>query len=187
MLSTAFDRLERDLAVELPTDFRNALADPAVHEAFRSVMLDANPTLWGDDAVANTVSVLHNSNRKFRESVRWVAWDDQTPSDSSRAVRDAEKPWPRHWLWVGGTFCGDAYFLDLSRDPAPVAFWSHESLTCHVEMPSFAAWADTYRRHGEACLRSKPPPLPRNPVCPKCGAELTAQKARLCRRCGGRW
>ncbi len=181
MLSDALDQLERDLAVELPDDFRAALAEPAIHEAFRSAMLDANPTLWGDDAVADTVRVLRDNNLDFRKSVQWIAWDDGPPSG------EAEKPWPRVWLWVGGNYCGDAYFLDLSGDPAPVALWSHESLTCRVDKPHFAAWADAFRGYGEECLRSKPPALPRNPACPKCGAELTAAKARLCRSCGARW
>jgi hypothetical protein len=129
MLSDALDQLERDLAVELPDDFRGALAEPAIHEAFRSAMLDANPTLRDDDAVADTAAVLRENNLNFRKSVRWIAWDDGPPSD------EAEKPWPHVWIWVGGNYCGDAYFLDLSRNPAPVAFWSHEALTCRVDKP----------------------------------------------------
>lgn len=187
MPTNVLDELERDLAVDLPADFRSALADPAVHEAFRSVLLDANPTFGGDDALGDTVKLLRNNNRVFRESVRWLAWEDETLPGESRLPVEADKSWPHHWLWVGGNFCGDAYFLDLSRDPAPLAFWSHESLTCHVDKRSFAAWADAFRGYGEELLRLKPPPLPRNPACPNCGAELTAARARICRSCGARW
>ena len=187
MLSARLDQLERDLDIRLPPDFRRALEDPAVHEAFRVAMLDANPALWGDAEVADTVEVVRRNNEDFRVSARWRAWDEQTPAGAEFAPAGAEKPWPHRWLWVGGNFCGDAYFLDLARDPAPVAFWSHESLTCRIDKPSFAAWAAAFRGYGDDCLRSKPPPLARNPPCPRCGAELSAQKGRLCRKCGARW
>src|SRR5687767_10502573 len=104
MLSAALDQLGLDLGITLPGDFRRELADPAVHEAFRSAMLDANPKLAGDDAVGDTVARLRQGNRGFRASARWRGWEDQTQGMPEGS--DGEKAWPRHWFWVGGNFSG---------------------------------------------------------------------------------
>lgn len=48
--------------------------------------------------------------------------------------------WPKDYILIGDSGCGDYYCLDLSQLPSPIVCLNHETQSCEEVSPSFQEW-----------------------------------------------
>lgn len=112
MISEDLDRIERELGVRLPGDYRALVLTYPVG-------LGASGP---DYELLNDPGELIALNREYRERGFFGL------------------PWPAHFFCFGGDGSGNGYYLDLRKEPSPVHFADHEGSLYSEEWPSLAAW-----------------------------------------------
>ena len=184
-MSSELDRLERELDVRLPPDVRAGLTDPAIHQAFRHYLLDGRADRWDEAEVVDTVSTLIANTKGGRANMTWHDWEDDATPAWRRTDMPPEKPWSHTFVLAGGLGNGDLFFIDVSRESAPIAKWDHENQFLEVMWPSFDEFNTEYAAEGREMLKAKgPPPSPSpHPVCLRCGVMLTGDEEFICPAC----
>jgi SMI1 / KNR4 family (SUKH-1) len=122
MDSEALVRVEAILHLTLP-------------ESYRTIMLSCSPIDPGLE-----LQLEANPNRIILENLEL------------RRDGFADMNWAEHYLWIGGDGAGNAYFLDLSQEGAPVFFADHEVQQYVQQAVDFPTW---FRSEGLATLLMK--------------------------------
>ncbi len=112
MTSDDLDRVERELSLRLPGDYR------ALVLAYPAGLGASGP----DYELLDDPDQLIAVNRGLRERGFFGL------------------PWPAHFFSFGGDGSGNEYCLDIRRDPSPVWFADHEGTIYTEEWPSLEAW-----------------------------------------------
>lgn len=113
------DRIERELAIALPSEYREVMAAFPV----RSCAGNSDRDLW-DDA---------------DELIRW--------NRSLREGENGVPPWPQRMFSLGSAGASSSYAIDVEADRAPVWWldrWRFDAKGSGVVSPAFAAWAKEY-------------------------------------------
>jgi hypothetical protein len=122
MVSEDLDRIERELGIRLPGEYR------ALILTYPMALGASGPDYELLDDPAELVAV----NRRFREQGFFGL------------------PWPAHFFCFGGDGSGNEYYLDLRKDPSPVYFADHEGTLYSEQWPSLDAWlAERLREQAE--------------------------------------
>lgn len=121
MTSGDLDRVEHDLGIRLPSDYR------ALVLAYPAGLGAGGP----DYELLDDASQLIAINRLFREQGFFGL------------------PWPPHFFSFGGDGNGNEYYLDLRTEPSPVYFADHEGSLYAEQWPSLEVWL-TERREEQA-------------------------------------
>jgi hypothetical protein len=113
------DRIERELQVHLPKAYRDTL------ETYPFPVDDHSVGMWLVDDADDVISSTHS-------------WRDAQPNSL---------PWPATLVYIGSDGGEYAYFLDVSRDPAPVMVYDHETGTVlGEEAPNLPSFVEKCRR-----------------------------------------
>jgi hypothetical protein len=110
--SDDLDRLERELGIRLPGEYR------ALILTYPHGLGPSGP----DYELLDDARQLLAINRLFREEGFFGM------------------PWPAHFFAFGGDGMGNQYYLDLRREPSPVYFADHEGTVAGGEWPSLESW-----------------------------------------------
>lgn len=122
MTSDDLDRVEHELGIQLPRDYR------ALMLTYPAGLGPSGP----DYELLDDPTQLIAINRLFREQGFFGL------------------PWPAHFFSFGGDGCGNEYYLDLSRQPTPVCFADHEGSQYSEPWPSLQVWlAERLAEHAE--------------------------------------
>jgi cell wall assembly regulator SMI1 len=121
MTSDDLDRIERELGIRLPSDYR------ALVLTYPAGLGASGP----DYELLDDASQLIALNRLFREQGFF------------------DLPWPPHFYSFGGDGNGNEYYLDLRKEPSAVYFADHEGSLYSEQWPSLEAWL-TERRQEQA-------------------------------------
>ena len=109
-------RIERELGIHLPDDYRKAVLNYPI----RADRGTSDSWLY-DNAVA-----LVKMNREYRNGFSGLP------------------PWPAHYFIVGETDCVP-YFVDLTKSPSPVFSADHGNLqSLSTEAETLSAWVDAF-------------------------------------------
>jgi hypothetical protein len=106
------DRVERELGIRLPGDYR------ALVLAYPTELGSSGPDYELLDAPEQLIAI----NRRLREQGFFGL------------------PWPAHYFSFGGDGSGNEYYLDLHKAPSPVYFADHEGSVYQEQWPSLQAW-----------------------------------------------
>ena len=112
MTSDDLDRVERELGIRLPGDYR------ALVHAYPSGLGAAGPDYELLDDPGELIAV----NRRLREQGFFG------------------QPWPAHCYSFGGDGSGNEFYLDLRKEPSAVYFADHEGSLYSEQWPSLEAW-----------------------------------------------
>ena len=118
MTSADLDRIEQQLELRLPADYR------ALVLAYPAGLGASGP----DYELLDDADQLIAINRLFREQGFFGM------------------PWPSHFFCFGGDGSGNEYYLDLRREPSPVHFADHEATLYEEQWPSLDVWLAERRR-----------------------------------------
>jgi hypothetical protein len=110
MDSEALVRVEAILHVSLPQSYRTIMLNCSPIDPELELELEGNP------------NVITRENLELRKEGFF------------------DMNWPEHHLWIGGDGAGNAYFLDLSQNPAPVFFADHEAGRYVQQAADFRTW-----------------------------------------------
>lgn len=122
MTSYDLDRVERELGVRLPSDYR------ALVLTYPVGLGKSGP----DYELLDDPGQLIAANRLLREEGFFGS------------------PWPAHFFSFGGDGFGNEYYLDLRREPSPVYFADHEGAIDSEQWPTLEAWlAERLREKAE--------------------------------------
>jgi cell wall assembly regulator SMI1 len=110
--SEQLDRVERELGIRLPSDYR------ALVLTYPKGLGSTGPDYELLDDPEQLVAI----NRRLRE------------------VGFFGMPWPAHFFSFGGDGSGNEYYLDLRGEPSPVYFADHEGTLYSAQWPSLEAW-----------------------------------------------
>jgi hypothetical protein len=110
--SDDLDRVESELGIRLPSDYR------ALVIAYPVGLGRSGP----DYELLDDSQQLIAINRLLREEGFFGS------------------PWPAHFFSFGGDGCGNEYYLDLRREPSPVYFADHEGTLDSGQWPTLEAW-----------------------------------------------
>ena len=122
MVSEDLDRIERELGLRLPGEYRALILTYPIGLGV------SGPDYELLDDAAELITV----NRRFREYGFFGM------------------PWPAHFFCFGGDGSGNEYYLDLRKDPSPVYFADHEGTLYSEQWPSLDAWlAERLREQDE--------------------------------------
>jgi SMI1 / KNR4 family (SUKH-1) len=110
--SEGLDRVERELGIRLPGDYR------ALVLTYPVALGKSGP----DYQLLDDSEQLIATNRLLREQGFFGS------------------PWPAHFFSFGGDGLGNEYYLDLRKEPSPVYFADHEGTLDHESWPSLQAW-----------------------------------------------
>jgi hypothetical protein len=78
----------------------------------------------------------------------WLVDDHETVIETTktfRANQGTRGPWPLDYVYLGNDGGEEAYFLDVSRTPAPVLTYEYETGAIRPQAPDLAAWIDELR------------------------------------------
>jgi hypothetical protein len=127
-------RIESELNVRLPADYRGLLLDPPF------APLDEGRVYWLYDDPDTVIAATRFPLNEFYDGKGWI------PS----------------YLAIGETAMGDQYLIDLDRSPSPVFCLSHETHEVepdYPDLPAFVAgWNEelaTARRHRRPIRRGR--------------------------------
>lgn len=112
MVSDDLDRIERELIVRLPGNYRALVL---------TYPLGLGPS-GPDYELLDDPGQLITVNREYRENGFFGM------------------PWPAHFFSFGGDGSGNAYYLDLRKEPSPVYFADHEGSLYSEQWPSLELW-----------------------------------------------
>lgn len=112
MTSGDLDRIERELGIRLPGDYRALLL------AYPAGLGPSGPDYELLDDPAQLIAI----NRLLREEGFFGL------------------PWPENFFSLGGDGFGNEYYLDLSKPTSPVYLADHEGSLYGEEWPSLQAW-----------------------------------------------
>ena len=112
MVSDDLDRIERELGIRLPGEYR------ALVLTYPLGLGPQGPDYELLDDPAEIIAV----NRRLREHGFFGM------------------PWPAHFFSFGGDGSGNEYYLDLRREPSPVYFADHEGSLYSEQWPLLGAW-----------------------------------------------
>ena len=122
MVSDDLDRIERELGIRLPGEYR------ALVLTYPLGLGPSGPDYELLDDAGGIVAV----NRRLREQGFFGM------------------PWPAHFFCFGGDGSGNEYYLDLRKEPSPVYFADHEGSLYEEQWPSLDAWlAERLREQAE--------------------------------------
>jgi cell wall assembly regulator SMI1 len=110
--SDQLDRVERELGIRLPNDYR------ALVLTYPTGLGSSGP----DYELLDDPEQLITTNRYLRENGFF------------------DMPWPAHFFSFGGDGSGNEYYLDLRQEPSPVYFADHEGTLYSEQWPSLEAW-----------------------------------------------
>jgi hypothetical protein len=120
--SDDLDRIERELGILLPTDYRTLML------TYPAGLGPSGPDYELLDDPIRLIAL----NRLLREQGFFGL------------------PWPTHFFSFGGDGSGNEYYLDLSRQATPVCFADHEGSLYDEPWPSLQAWlAERLTEHAE--------------------------------------
>lgn len=122
MLSEDLDRIERELAIRLPGEYR------ALVLTYPAGLGPSGPDYELLDDPGELIAV----NRRLREEGFFGM------------------PWPAHFFCFGGDGSGNEYYLDLRKEPSPVYFADHEGSLYSEQWPSLDAWLAEHLREQAA-------------------------------------
>jgi len=105
-------RIERELGITVPADYR-------------TLITDYPPELFQHAADFDLMDA----------SARVVAMNRQVRTGQFYGVS-----WPAHYFAIGENGCGDYYCLDLSRSLSPVIFFDHETRSFVERAQSLQEW-----------------------------------------------
>jgi len=116
------DRIERELGIRLPADYRALLTNyPAALGRQGS-----DYELLDDPQPLIEINTLYRAQGFF------------------------DMPWPEHYYSIGGDGSGNDYYLDLRVQQSPVYFADHEGSIGSEQWPSLDAWlAERIKEHTE--------------------------------------
>ena len=114
MTSGQLDRVERELGIRLPNDYR------AMVLTYPAELGPSGP----DYELLDDPEQLIKINLLFREQGFFGM------------------PWPARFFSFGGDGNGNEYYLDLRQEPSPVYFADHEGTMYSEQWPSLAAWLE---------------------------------------------
>jgi len=112
VVSDDLDRIERELGIRLPGEYR------ALVLTYPLGLGPSGPDYELLDDAGEIIAV----NRRLRE-------------DGFFGM-----PWPAHFFSFGGDGSGNEYYLDLRKEPSPVYFADHEGTLYSEQWPSLDAW-----------------------------------------------
>ena len=112
MVSDDLDRIEHELTIRLPGNYR------ALILTYPHGLGPSGPDYELLDDPAQIVEL----NRYYREHGFFGM------------------PWPAHFFSFGGDGSGNAYYLDLRKEPSPVYFADHEGTLYSEQWPSLEVW-----------------------------------------------
>ena len=112
MVSDDLDRIERELIVRLPGNYRALVL---------TYPLGLGPS-GPDYELLDDPGQIITINRQYRD-------------DGFFGM-----PWPAHFFSFGGDGNGNAYYLDLRKEPSPVYFADHEGSLYSEQWPSLEVW-----------------------------------------------
>ena len=118
MVSDDLDRIERELTIRLPGNYR------ALVLTYPHGLGPSGPDYELLDDPAQIVAL----NRSYRAQVFF------------------DMPWRSHFFSFGGDGNGNAYYLDLRKEPSPVYFADHEGTLLSEQWPSLEAWLEEMLR-----------------------------------------
>jgi cell wall assembly regulator SMI1 len=110
--SEDLDRVEHDLGIRLPSEYRALIM---------TYPLGLGPS-GPDYELLDDADQLVAINRLFRQQGFF------------------DMPWPAHFFTFGGDGLGNQYYLDLRKEPSPVYFADHEATLDGEQWPSLQAW-----------------------------------------------
>lgn len=117
MSEEEINRIERELNVTLPTEYKHAVRNYPVRRD-----RGTDDSILFDDAEA-----VIGLNKRYRAGFAGLF------------------PWPSHYFFIGDDGAASCYLLDLTKSPSPVFFADHgnvQSLT--IEAANIQAWLDDY-------------------------------------------
>jgi hypothetical protein len=102
--------LEKSLVIKLPTEYSKFMLD-------YPLLSDSQEHRYLEETILRDVELIIQDNEYFREEIEGLVKD----------TFDLDLTWENYYLIVGSDGCGNHYFLDTSKSPAPVYFFDHES------------------------------------------------------------
>ncbi len=106
------DRIETELAVTLPTHYRDFLA------SFPSTLIETKADLgWKQEAPAD---------REFRNDPDEIVSLNRDVRSPGTPWTEDEGPWPDRYFVIGDDECGNYWVIDLDSDDEGVWFYDHE-------------------------------------------------------------
>lgn len=109
-------RIERELEIQLPDDYRKAVLNYPIR-ADRGTM---------DSWLYDNAEALVKLNREYRNGFSGLP------------------PWPAHYFIVGETDCMP-YFVNLTKSPSPVFSADHGNLqSLNTEAETLSAWVEAF-------------------------------------------
>jgi hypothetical protein len=117
MTEQDISKIERELAVTLPADYKAAVQNYPVRADYGT-----DDSVLFDDAEA-----VIDQNRRYRAGFAGLP------------------PWPSHYFFIGDDGAASCYLLDLSKSPAPVLFADHGNIDdIRTEATAVEDWVTRY-------------------------------------------
>jgi len=112
LTASDLDRIERELAIRLPANYRALVIN------YPAALGPSGP----DYELLDDPQQLIDINKLYR------------------AQGFFGMPWPEHYYSIGGDGSGNDYYLDLRVEQSPVYFADHEGSIYSEQWPSLDAW-----------------------------------------------